>query len=73
MESLGIPAEEIPRFANTDHWLEYFPPLAMQDLKRMGLKVSAIYDNSQFWFSGWNLACQQEILLVSHGTHTFIW
>ncbi|XP_072026389.1 leucine--tRNA ligase, cytoplasmic-like [Amphiura filiformis] len=39
MESLGIPGEEIPRFANTDHWLEYFPPLAKQDLKRMGLKT----------------------------------
>ena len=43
MESIGIPEEEIPRFANTDHWLEYFPPLAKQDLKRMGLKVDLLF------------------------------
>ena len=37
MEGMGIPANEIPKFANTDHWLSYFPPHCMQDLKDMGL------------------------------------
>ena len=27
------------RFADADHWLEYFPPLAKSDLQCMGLKV----------------------------------
>merc|ERR1719266_1730068 len=31
--------EEIADFANTDHWLEYFPPRCMSDCKRMGLHV----------------------------------
>ncbi|XP_070553496.1 leucine--tRNA ligase, cytoplasmic-like [Ptychodera flava] len=39
MSSLGIKDEEIRQFADTDHWLEYFPPKAIQDLKSMGLKV----------------------------------
>ncbi|XP_076359544.1 leucyl-tRNA synthetase isoform X1 [Tachypleus tridentatus] len=39
MQSLGLSDEEIVRFADSDHWLKYFPPLAIEDLKRMGLKV----------------------------------
>ncbi|KHJ88897.1 leucine--tRNA ligase [Oesophagostomum dentatum] len=39
MQSLGMEDEEIKKFANTDHWLEYFPPHCISDLKRMGLKV----------------------------------
>ena len=43
MQSLDIPEEEIPLFAHTDHWLEYFPPLAKKDLHMMGLKVGATH------------------------------
>merc|ERR1719419_901698 len=39
MKSLGMTDEEIAQFADTDHWLEYFPPLCMQDCKKMGLHV----------------------------------
>uniref|UniRef100_A0A671ER19 Leucine--tRNA ligase, cytoplasmic n=1 Tax=Rhinolophus ferrumequinum TaxID=59479 RepID=A0A671ER19_RHIFE len=39
MESLGMSDEEIVKFSEAEHWLDYFPPLAVQDLKRMGLKV----------------------------------
>ncbi|XP_047517549.1 leucine--tRNA ligase, cytoplasmic [Pieris napi] len=39
MQSLGIPDEEIKQFANEQYWLEYFPPRAVADLKRMGLHV----------------------------------
>eukprot|EP00195_Chlamydomonas_chlamydogama_P014672 CAMPEP_0202900896 /NCGR_PEP_ID=MMETSP1392-20130828/12094_1 /ASSEMBLY_ACC=CAM_ASM_000868 /TAXON_ID=225041 /ORGANISM="Chlamydomonas chlamydogama, Strain SAG 11-48b" /LENGTH=1103 /DNA_ID=CAMNT_0049587353 /DNA_START=121 /DNA_END=3432 /DNA_ORIENTATION=- len=35
----GIPDDEIPRFRTTDHWLEYFPPLAMRDLHAMGCGI----------------------------------
>lgn len=40
MRSLGIPEEEIKEFANESYWLEYFPPRAVADLKRMGIHVS---------------------------------
>ncbi|KAG5674705.1 hypothetical protein PVAND_004657 [Polypedilum vanderplanki] len=39
MQSLGLEDEEIKKFADTDHWLEYFPPLAIQDLKKMGSHI----------------------------------
>ncbi|XP_012629620.2 leucine--tRNA ligase, cytoplasmic [Microcebus murinus] len=39
MKSLGLSEEEIVKFSEAEHWLDYFPPLAIQDLKRMGLKV----------------------------------
>ncbi|XP_054586678.1 leucine--tRNA ligase, cytoplasmic [Nothobranchius furzeri] len=39
MRSLGLNDQEISPFANAEHWLEYFPPLAVKDLKKMGVKV----------------------------------
>ena len=43
MRSLGLSDEEIIKFASAEHWLEYFPPLAIRDLKQMGVKVTDIY------------------------------
>ncbi|XP_074651829.1 leucine--tRNA ligase, cytoplasmic-like isoform X2 [Tubulanus polymorphus] len=39
MRSLGLKDDEIKNFANPEHWLGYFPPLAKEDLSQMGLKV----------------------------------
>ncbi|XP_052892529.1 leucine--tRNA ligase, cytoplasmic [Anopheles moucheti] len=39
MQSLGLTDAEIVKFTNTDHWLEYFPPLAIQDLKDLGAHI----------------------------------
>ncbi|XP_030067652.1 leucine--tRNA ligase, cytoplasmic [Microcaecilia unicolor] len=39
MQSLGLSDEEIVKFSEAEHWLDYFPPLTVQDLKSMGLKV----------------------------------
>lgn len=38
MLSMGVPLEEIPKFADPLHWLYYFPPMAIQDLKALGIK-----------------------------------
>lgn len=46
MRSLGIPDEEIPSFAETGRWLEFFPPLAVHDLKRMGIYVGLVFFSS---------------------------
>lgn len=40
MRSLGLNDVEIAKFAIAEHWLEYFPPLAVKDLKKMGVKVT---------------------------------
>ncbi|XP_065358523.1 leucine--tRNA ligase, cytoplasmic [Calliphora vicina] len=39
MHSLGLKDEEIKPFADAEHWLNYFPPLAVKDLKRIGIHV----------------------------------
>ncbi|EER18473.1 Leucyl-tRNA synthetase, putative [Perkinsus marinus ATCC 50983] len=39
LKSMGIPDEEIPKFCEPQHWLEYFPPLGQRDLKRFGVAV----------------------------------
>ncbi|XP_012229302.1 leucine--tRNA ligase, cytoplasmic [Linepithema humile] len=39
MQSLGLQDEEIKNFADAAHWLDYFPPLAVKDLKSIGLHV----------------------------------
>ncbi|XP_014217285.1 leucine--tRNA ligase, cytoplasmic [Copidosoma floridanum] len=39
MQSLGLKDDEIQHFANAEYWLDYFPPLAVQDLKNFGLNV----------------------------------
>lgn len=39
MQSLGLKDDEIKKFADTEHWLEYFPPLAIQDLKAIGCHI----------------------------------
>lgn len=39
MQSLGLNDEEIRKFADTDHWLDYFPPLAIEDLKKYGAHI----------------------------------
>ncbi|KAF0926934.1 hypothetical protein E2562_028421 [Oryza meyeriana var. granulata] len=37
MRSFGLANVEIAKFRNPYHWLSYFPPLAMEDLKAFGL------------------------------------
>lgn len=39
MKSSNVPEGEIAQFADTAHWLTYFPPLAIEDMKAMGIKV----------------------------------
>lgn len=40
MQSLGLSDEEIKNFGDAEYWLNYFPPLAIEDLKRIGVHVS---------------------------------
>ena len=39
MLALGIPREEIHRFADANYWLRYFPPLCQKDLNSMGARI----------------------------------
>ncbi|KAG0646318.1 Leucyl-tRNA synthetase [Hyphodiscus hymeniophilus] len=39
MRALSIPVEEIHKFADPQHWLEYFPPLCKRDLTNFGARI----------------------------------
>uniref|UniRef100_A0A7G3ARE6 leucine--tRNA ligase n=1 Tax=Lutzomyia longipalpis TaxID=7200 RepID=A0A7G3ARE6_LUTLO len=39
MQSLGLSDDEIAKFAESEHWLEYFPPFAIEDLTKLGVHV----------------------------------
>ncbi|CUS12596.1 unnamed protein product [Tuber aestivum] len=39
MLALGIPLEEIHRFAESEYWLKYFPPICMRDSTNLGLRI----------------------------------
>ncbi|EEP80569.1 leucyl-tRNA synthetase [Uncinocarpus reesii 1704] len=39
MLAQGIPLEEIHKFADPDYWLQYFPPLWIQDLDSLGARI----------------------------------
>ncbi|WAQ91731.1 hypothetical protein PtA15_15A122 [Puccinia triticina] len=39
MESIGVPRSDIPKFADPQYWLQYFPPIAKSDLNAFGARV----------------------------------
>ncbi|EDK42028.1 leucyl-tRNA synthetase [Lodderomyces elongisporus NRRL YB-4239] len=39
MLQLGIPKEEVAKFADSDHWLKFFPPLCQKDVTAFGARV----------------------------------
>lgn len=39
MRALGIPMEEIHLFSDSQHWLEFFPPLCRRDLTNFGARI----------------------------------
>lgn len=39
LELIGVPREEIKKFADPYHWLHFFPPIAKEDLSSLGARV----------------------------------
>ena len=39
MLSIGIPREEIHKFADAEYWLHYFPPICKRDLNGFGARI----------------------------------
>jgi leucyl-tRNA synthetase len=42
MQSLGLSDDEIKKFADASYWLHYFPPLAVKDLRSIGIHVRIV-------------------------------
>ncbi|ORX89488.1 leucyl-tRNA synthetase [Basidiobolus meristosporus CBS 931.73] len=74
MRSNGVPNEEIAKFADPMHWLSYFPPLAIQDIKALGCKVDwrrsfLTTDANPFYdsFARWQFRKLKELQKVKFG------
>jgi leucyl-tRNA synthetase len=39
LKEMNVPEEEIPKFADANYWLKYFPPIAKQDLIDFGAGI----------------------------------
>ncbi|KAF9209014.1 cytosolic leucyl tRNA synthetase [Haplosporangium sp. Z 27] len=39
MEQIGVPRADIHKFADPLYWLTYFPPIASNDIKKIGFKI----------------------------------
>lgn len=39
LDLIGVPREEIKKFADPSYWLTYFPPIAKTDLNAIGARV----------------------------------
>ncbi|KAJ8518730.1 hypothetical protein ONZ45_g4251 [Pleurotus djamor] len=39
MDSIGVPRAEIKKFADPQHWLTYFPPIAVTDNNSLGSRI----------------------------------
>lgn len=39
LESIGVPREDIHKFADARYWLDYFPPIAKDDCRAMGARI----------------------------------
>ncbi|EGC32540.1 leucyl-tRNA synthetase [Dictyostelium purpureum] len=80
MQSLGIPDEEIPKFADSAYWLNYFPPHCEADLKLVGAgidwrrsfittDVNGYYDT----FVRWQFENLKALGKVKYGKRYSIW
>ena len=39
LELIGVPRNEIKKFADPHHWLDFFPPIAREDMISLGTRV----------------------------------
>eukprot|EP01137_Pigoraptor_chileana_P025712 Opistho-2@95566 len=80
MQSLGLKDDEIKNFADANYWLQYFPPMAQEDLRRMGLKadwrrsfittpVNPFYDS----FVRWQFSKLKELGYIKFGERPTIY
>eukprot|EP00211_Chloroparvula_japonica_P000343 CAMPEP_0119139140 /NCGR_PEP_ID=MMETSP1310-20130426/26962_1 /TAXON_ID=464262 /ORGANISM="Genus nov. species nov., Strain RCC2339" /LENGTH=1099 /DNA_ID=CAMNT_0007130403 /DNA_START=156 /DNA_END=3452 /DNA_ORIENTATION=+ len=80
MQQLGIPDEDIPKFADAAYWLKFFPPRTQDDLRAMGCKIdhrrafvttdiNPYYDS----FVSWQFNRLKELGYCEFGPRYVIW
>lgn len=74
MQAMGIPKEEVARFADASYWLEYFPPLCRQDLTSFGSRIDwrrqfVTTDANPYYdsFTRWQMTRLKELEKIKFG------
>ena len=74
MRALGIPNEEIHKFADAQYWLKYFPPICKQDLNDLGARIDwrrqmVTTDANPFYdsFVRWQTTRLHELKKIQYG------
>lgn len=74
MEALGIPKEEIPKFADAEYWLQYFPQLWQKHLTELGCGIdwrrSFITTDSNLYYDSfvqWQMRRLKELGKIQFG------
>lgn len=74
MLALGIPKEEIHKFADANYWLEYFPPLVKQDMNNFGARIdwrrSVVTTDANLYYDAfvrWQMNRLKELDKVQYG------
>ena len=80
MERSNIPADEIPKFRDPDHWLKYFPDWTVKDLKTMGCCIDfrrsfITTDRNPYYdkFIRWQFNILKEKGKIKFGKRNVVW
>jgi len=80
LKSMGIPDEEVPKFANPEHWVYFFTKEWKRDFQRFGLSIDwrreffTTYLNPPYnKFVQWQYRRLYRKGLVVKGTHPVVW
>ncbi|KAJ2048808.1 cytosolic leucyl tRNA synthetase [Coemansia sp. S16] len=80
MQAQGIPNEEIAKFADTQHWLKYYPPIAVADLNSLGCKIDwrrafLTTDHNPYYdsFARWQFQRLYEMEKIKFGKRYTVW
>ncbi|KAJ1741632.1 cytosolic leucyl tRNA synthetase [Coemansia sp. RSA 989] len=80
MQDQGMSNAEIAKFANAEHWLKHYPPIAINDLKAMGCKIdwrrsflTTDYNPYYDSFARWQFTRLREMGKIKFGKRYTIW
>ncbi|KAJ2475130.1 cytosolic leucyl tRNA synthetase, partial [Coemansia sp. RSA 2131] len=80
MQDQGMSNAEIAKFADAEHWLQHYPPIAIGDLKAMGCKIDwrrafLTTDHNPYYdsFAQWQFNRLREMDKIKFGKRYTIW
>jgi len=80
LKMMGIPAKEIPKFADPKHWAEYFPKETLKDIKNMGFSIDERYtfkttdlNPAYDAFIQWQFRKLKQKGYIKKGKHPVVW